>query len=77
LVFWGQWVKAERHQSVFGVKIQAMNLADGDEVVGLHKENELLQIGCEIIGRCLICQRTRVRYGFIQGQQKTYSVTLR
>ena len=51
----GRWVRAERPQSaVSGVKPQAMNLADHEELVRLRKENEQLRMEREIIKKAAV-----------------------
>lgn len=92
----GRWVRAERPRSaVSGVKPQAMNLADHNELVRLRKENEQLRMEREIIiptghkkrPQSFMPQRVSLRKNSgelrihlcpvgIQGQQKTYPVTV-
>jgi transposase len=51
----GRWVRAEQPQpAVSGVKAQAMNLADHNELVRLRKENEQLRMEREIIKKAAV-----------------------
>ncbi len=75
-----RWVRAERFPTKGSTgKPASMNLDSHAELQKLRKENEQLRRhGARNIkkGGGLLCERSRIKYGFIREQQKTYPVAV-
>jgi len=74
-----RWVRAERGGGGSdGGQKTALGLADRQELARLRNENERLRVEREILRKAvaLLCERTRVRYGFIREQKEAYPVTV-